>query len=100
MIGYTSYIITHAREKYKFFLGNLRKNGRDRLLLIAFYEKKLYNRKNECKRSDLKMIDINLIRTNPELVKEWDYEKGFLMDTCLTAQDRFKAYLDYFRIAY
>ena len=27
-------------------------------------------------------------------------EKGFLMDTCLTAQDRFKAYLDYFRIAY
>jgi hypothetical protein len=22
------------------------------------------------------------------------------MDTCLTAQDRFKAYLDYFRIAY
>ncbi len=33
-------------------------------------------------------------------LKEWDYEKGFLMDTCLTAQDRFKAYLDYFRIAY
>ncbi len=33
-------------------------------------------------------------------LKEWDYEKGFLMDTCLTAQDRFKAYLDYFRIVY
>ena len=33
-------------------------------------------------------------------LKEWDYEKGFLMDTCLTAQDRFKAYLDYFRIIY
>ena len=33
-------------------------------------------------------------------LKEWDSEKGFLMDTCLTAQDRFKAYLDYFRIAY
>ena len=33
-------------------------------------------------------------------LKEWDYEKGFLMDTCLTAQDRFKAYLDYFRIPY
>ena len=30
----------------------------------------------------------------------WDHEKGFLMDTCLTAQDLFKAYLDYFRIAY
>ncbi len=33
-------------------------------------------------------------------LKEWDQVKGFLMDTCLTAQDRFKAYLDYFRIAY
>ncbi len=33
-------------------------------------------------------------------LREWDREKGFLMDTCLTAQDRFKAYLDYFRIKY
>ena len=33
-------------------------------------------------------------------LKEWDYEKGFLIDTCLAAQDRFKDYLDYFRIAY
>ena len=33
-------------------------------------------------------------------LKEWDNEKGYLMDTCLTAQDRFKAYLDYFRIEY
>ena len=33
-------------------------------------------------------------------LKEWDREKGFLMDTCLTAQDKFKAYLDYFRIIY
>ena len=33
-------------------------------------------------------------------LKEWDNEKGFLMDTCLTAQDRYKEYLDYFRIKY
>lgn len=33
-------------------------------------------------------------------LKEWSNEKGYLMDTCLTAQDRYKAYLDYFRIAY
>ena len=33
-------------------------------------------------------------------LKEWDNEKGYLTDTCLTAQDRYKAYLDYFRIAY
>ena len=33
-------------------------------------------------------------------LKEWDHEKGYLIDTCLTAQDRYKAYLDYFRIEY
>lgn len=33
-------------------------------------------------------------------LKEWDYEKGYLIDTCLSAQDKYKAYLDYFRIAY
>ena len=33
-------------------------------------------------------------------LKEWDNEKGYLTDTCLTAQDRYKAYLDYFRIQY
>ena len=31
---------------------------------------------------------------------EWDNEKGYLTDTCLAAQDRFRAALDYFRIAY
>lgn len=33
-------------------------------------------------------------------LKEWVRERGYLLDTCLTAQDRFKAYLDYFRISY
>lgn len=33
-------------------------------------------------------------------LKEWNHEKGYLTDTCLTAQDRYKVYLDYFRIAY
>ena len=33
-------------------------------------------------------------------LKEWDNEKGYLRDTCLTAQDRYKAYLDYFRIEF
>lgn len=31
---------------------------------------------------------------------EWNKERGFLIDTCLTAQDRFKKLLDYFRIVY
>lgn len=33
-------------------------------------------------------------------LKEWTEEKGYLIDTCLTAQDRYKAYLDYFRIRF
>lgn len=33
-------------------------------------------------------------------LKEWDYEKGILWDTCLSAQNNYKAYLDYFRITY
>ena len=33
-------------------------------------------------------------------LKEWNNEKGYLTDTCLTAQDQYKAYLYYFRIAY
>ena len=33
-------------------------------------------------------------------LKEWQREPGYLTDTCLAAQDRFKAYMDYFRIKY
>jgi len=33
-------------------------------------------------------------------LKEWDNEPGFLTDTCLSAQDQFKQWLDYFRIEY
>ena len=33
-------------------------------------------------------------------LKEWNNEKGYLTDTCLIAQDKYKAYLDYFRIIY
>lgn len=33
-------------------------------------------------------------------LKEWYNKKGYLTDTCLTAQDKYKAYLDYFRISY
>ncbi|MCI7724575.1 MAG: Fic family protein [Erysipelotrichaceae bacterium] len=33
-------------------------------------------------------------------LKEWNKERGYLRDTCLTAQDQYKRYLDYFRISY
>ncbi len=33
-------------------------------------------------------------------LKEWQNERGYLRDTCLAAQDKFKLYLDYFKIQY
>ncbi|MGN0582708.1 MAG: cell filamentation protein Fic, partial [Oscillospiraceae bacterium] len=33
-------------------------------------------------------------------LKEWGREKGYLTDTIFTAQDRFRKYLDYFKIKY
>ncbi|MCR5484150.1 MAG: Fic family protein [Clostridiales bacterium] len=33
-------------------------------------------------------------------LNEWERERGYLRDTCLSAQDKFKKYLDYFRIPY
>lgn len=33
-------------------------------------------------------------------LSEWDNEKGYLMGTCLAAQDKFKKYLEYFKIPY
>ena len=33
-------------------------------------------------------------------LNEWKKEKNYLMDTCLTAQDKFKVILDYFKIKY
>lgn len=33
-------------------------------------------------------------------LKEWKNERGYLRDTCLTAQDKFKLWLDYFKLEY
>lgn len=33
-------------------------------------------------------------------LKEWKNEPGYLLDTCLAAQDRFKEYMDYFGLEY
>ena len=46
------------------------------------------------------IIDENLKIFYYRGLKEWDHENGYLTDTCLTAQDKYKACLDYFRIAY
>lgn len=46
------------------------------------------------------MIDEGLKMFYYRGLHEWNMEQGYLKDTCLTAQDQFKKYLDYFRIHY
>lgn len=46
------------------------------------------------------IIDDNLKLFYYRGLKEWNNEKGYLTDTCLTAQDKYKEHLDYFRIEY
>ena len=46
------------------------------------------------------IIEDNLILFYDRGLKEWNNEKGYLKDTCLTAQNKYKAYLDYSRIGY
>ncbi len=46
------------------------------------------------------IIDDNLKMFYYRGLREWKRERGYLRDTCLTAQDRFKTYLDYFEISY
>jgi hypothetical protein len=33
-------------------------------------------------------------------LREWSNARGYLIDTCLAAQDEYKAMLDYFKIKY
>ncbi|MBR6332353.1 MAG: Fic family protein [Dehalococcoidales bacterium] len=56
----------------------------------------------ECLRNDIVpfIIDDNLKLYYYRGLKEWEHERGHLRDSCLTAQDKFKKYLDYFRVPY
>ena len=56
----------------------------------------------ECLKYDIVLFIIgdNLKMFYYRGLKEWDNKKGYLTDTCLTAQDKYKAYLDYFRITH
>ena len=56
----------------------------------------------ECLKYDIVLfiIEDNLKMFYYRGLKEWDNKKGYLTDTCLTAQDKYKAYLDYIRITY
>lgn len=46
------------------------------------------------------MIDDSLKLYYYRGLQNWNTERGYLTDTCLTAQDRFKKLLDYFQIPY
>lgn len=54
----------------------------------------------ECLRNNIVpfIIDEDLKLFYYRGLKEWKSERGYLMDTCLAAQDKFRAYLTYFRI--
>lgn len=56
----------------------------------------------ECLKNDIVpfIIDENLKLFYYRGLSEWENERGYLRDTCLAAQDKFKAYLDYFKIPY
>ena len=43
---------------------------------------------------------VSIALSNDFEEQTWGNERGDLMDTCLTAQDRYKRYLEYFRIKY
>lgn len=42
----------------------------------------------------IKELHLILKNSTSDSRKEWNNEKGYLIDTCLTVQDRYKAYLD------
>ena len=56
----------------------------------------------ECLKNDIVpfIIDEDLKLFYYRGLHEWNTERGYLIDTCLSAQDKFKKYLDYFRIPY
>ena len=56
----------------------------------------------ECLRNEIVpfIIDDDLKLFYYRGLHEWNSERGYLRDTCLAAQDKFKAWLDYFRIPY
>lgn len=56
----------------------------------------------ECLKNDIVpfIIDENHKLFYYRGLKEWTRERGYLIDTCLSAQDKFKPRLDYYRIKY
>lgn len=56
----------------------------------------------ECLRNGITpfIIEDNIKEFYYRGLSEWSNEQGYLIDTCLAAQDRFKVYMDYFGLKY
>lgn len=56
----------------------------------------------ECLRNNIVpfIIDDDLKMFYYRGLHEWKSEKGYFIETCIAAQDKFKKYLDYFRVPY
>lgn len=56
----------------------------------------------ECLKNDIVpfIVDDELKMFYYRGLSQWNSEKGFLLDTCLSAQDKFKKIMDYFRVEY
>ena len=56
----------------------------------------------ECLKNDIVpfIIDDSLKIFYYRGLSEWNNEKGYLTDTCLSEQDKFKKYLEYFKVPY
>jgi len=79
---------------YKFELIHPFQDGNGRVGRLIIFK--------ECLRNSIVpfIIDEELKMFYYRGLREWKAERGYLMDTCLAAQDKFKKYLDYFRIPY
>ena len=75
----------------RFTVGHYKKLPNEAGGLIMFKESLKYNIVPFIIEDDLKLFYYRGLQ-------EWNNEMGYLTDTCLTAQDKYKAYLDYFRI--
>ena len=74
----------------------------DDLLFVSFDtgKKTFRHQEMETYKAQRKPIDEDLKFFYYKGLNEWHDEKGFLIETCLSAQDKYKKHLHYFKIKY
>ena len=86
--------LTHDQTRYIFETIHPFQDGNGRVGRLIMFK--------ECLKNNIVpfIIDEDLKMFYYRGLSEWNNEKGYLTDTCLAAQDKFKKYLDYFKIPY